>query len=123
MPIQNATSSNKVSLFQGNSHSILVTVSQQLSGATPPLTTPMDVTGATSVLTVKKRGADSTILLQKSGTVISGPAGQIQVDLVPADTASLPPLPYVYDVQVTLLGGKVYTVVRDYFEVKENVNH
>lgn len=116
---------NKISLFRGDTHTVEVTAKKKNpANPTGPLI-PVDVTGSTSLLTVKTRADDNTILIQKAGTIVNPPGtdGKLRFDFIPFDTASLKPGPYVYDVEVTVPVGKVYTVLKDTFEVKEDVTN
>jgi hypothetical protein len=78
---------------------------------------PADLTGATLTATVvRELGGDP--IITKSSTVptqilILAPAneGQAKIFFVPADTATLAPGDYIYDVWVTLIGGEEINVV------------
>jgi hypothetical protein len=91
--------------------------SQAVNGALSVL----DVTGSVSKLSVKQKRSSSDYVLQVNGTVEDGANGLLNFSALPAATAALAPGVYVYDVQVTLSGGAVHTVVLDSFEVKEDI--
>lgn len=110
--------SNVISVFRGDDHTLDVTVKQRSSTG---VLTVVDVTGSSSVLTVKKAATDTVALISKAGTITDGPAGELQFVLVPSDTSSLTPGFLVYDVQVTLASGKIYTVLKDIFSLKQDV--
>ena len=77
----------------------------------------VNMTGAQGLLTVKTdKDATSAVITKTTldgaqGAIGSPDQGEIFFYLVPADTASLPIRQYVYDVRVTLLTGKKYTVL------------
>jgi hypothetical protein len=77
----------------------------------------VSMTGAQGLLTVKTDKDATTAVITKTtldgtqGAIGSPDQGEIFFYLVPADTASLPIRQYVYDVRVTLLTGKKYTVL------------
>lgn len=82
----------------------------------------MDMTGATMVLSVRKTPTGA-VLISRNGTIVSPPGtdGKILFELIPNDTAALAVGQYTYDVQVTLPGSVVYTVLKDVFEIKQDV--
>lgn len=125
MSLQSSTRPYRISLFRGDSHTVEVTVKKKNpSNPTGPLLL-VDITGASAVLTVKTRANDTTALIARAGTIPNPPGtdGLFSFEFAPADTASLKPGPYVYDVQVTDALSKVYTVLKDVFEVKEDVTN
>ena len=68
----------------------------------------------TVVLTVRKT-ADSDVVLTK--TAIKG-----TISFVPADTKTLSVGSYIYDIQLTTFGGKIYTIVpASYFVIEQEV--
>lgn len=77
----------------------------------------VNMTGAQGLLTVKTdKDATSAVITKTTldgtqGAIGSPDQGEIFFYLVPDDTASLPVRQYVYDVRVTLLTGKKYTVL------------
>lgn len=104
--------SSKISLYRGDSHSVVVTVTSDGS-------TPVNLTGGSAKLSVRKTG--STYLIQVTGTLSAPTLGQTTFTFLPADTQTLTPGGYTYDVQVTLSGGSVYTPLLGVFELKEDV--
>jgi len=73
---------------------------------------PLDITGATIYLTVKKDLSDTDLeaLFQKVVTAHTDPAqGETEIVVNPADTSSLECGSYFYDIQVTTAGGEIYT--------------
>lgn len=108
-----------ISMFRGDDFSKLVTA--YAAGPTGALAL-VDMTGGSARLTVKKKKSDTANILQKTGVVQSpGTAGQVLFSIVPADTASVVPDQYFYDVQVTTAAGLVYTVIASTFELKYDV--
>jgi len=88
----------------------------------------VDVTNAVGIFTVKDTKADA-IIFQKStavpgeGAIGSGDEGEMFFYIVPSDTASLTGGgQYVYDVQVTLDTGLVYTTVEGVINLLQPVN-
>lgn len=118
--------SNTVTMFVRDNRTLTVTV-HATDG------TPVDLTDAKVWFTVKARmtDLDSAAVIQKKNPEAGGSEDEIHVTdpsngvleiyLVPADTESVDPATYVYDVQVTLISGKTYTVVRDKITFKEDV--
>lgn len=60
-------------------------------------------------------GSDSEIL------IIDGPGGIFDIFILPADTQNIEIGTYEYDVQVTTVANKVYTVVLGEFQITEEV--
>jgi hypothetical protein len=77
---------------------------------------PLDLTGATIHLTVKKEISDRLPVIKKASSVsgqidiINAKAGQARINLDPEDTQNLEPGFYVFDVWVVLANGKRYCV-------------
>lgn len=111
------TARNPITFVAGDSHVVRVTVSERVNGAT----SPMDISGASAVLSVKASPTDATYLLQKACSITDGPEGVLEAAFAPADTSELAPGRYVYDVQVTTIGLAVYTVVVDSFELTAGI--
>ena len=94
---------------------------------------PLDLTGATLRWTAKRNlevdddEADirkSTEVGEGGGITVTNPAaGQAEVSLVPADTASLPPQPLrlLYDLQLTEPDGTVTTVASGTAQVRPDI--
>jgi len=88
---------------------------------------PIDLTGATCVLTVKDEKGGTTVI-QKS-TAVAGQGeigapdqGEAYFYIVPADTSALAYQQYVYDVKVTLANTKTYTVLEGIINLLQPVN-
>lgn len=70
----------------------------------------------TIVLTMKKEVNSSSVLLSKNAV-----AGVIE--FMPEDTKDLSAGTYIYDIQLTTFGGKIYTIVPlSYFEICQEVS-
>lgn len=110
------TTRNPIRFIRGDSHVVRVTVSTRSAG----VTAPMNLAGATAVLSVKSALGAAAYLAQKACTVVDEDDGIIEAAFAPADTSSLAAFKGVYDVQVTK-GAAVYTVVVDTFELVEGV--
>jgi len=88
---------------------------------------PVDITGATAVLTIKETKSGSA-LIQKStanadeGQIGAANKGEIYFHIVPDDTKDLDIMQYVFDVRVTMSSGKIYTVIEGTINLKEPVN-
>lgn len=112
--VPTSAASGLISMFRGDSHTVVVaaTVDDE----------PVDLTGASVRMTVKKRSGGASVL-SKTGTILSPAAnGRVQFDFEPSDTTSIETGFYAYDVEVTLTGGAVYTVVKSTFELREDVS-
>lgn len=66
--------------------------------------TPYDFSSDTVVFTVKNNTSTSDVVFQKTFS-----SGEIKIN--PGDTATLKYGTYKYDVQITTVGGDVYTVI------------
>lgn len=115
-----ATANNdNLTMFRGDNASFLVTAKRRSSTGALEV---VDMTGGTARLTLKKKKADTSSILQKTGAVQSpGTAGNILFSIIPADTSAIVPDVYFYDVQATTSGGSVYTVVQGTFEIKYDI--
>lgn len=94
---------------------------------------PVDLTDAKMWFTVKQRflDPDDKALIQKRTAnaggsdsqikIVTPATGKAEIYIVPADTQSMNPGTYVYDIQVTLANGKTYTITRDKITFKEDV--
>jgi hypothetical protein len=112
------TSTSRISFFRGDSHTITVYVKQRDNAG---VLQAIDLTNAVAVLSVKERGTATEYVLQTDCSVVTPVSGVLEVAFTPEDTQNLKPGLYVYDVQVTLANQKVYTVVKDQLEIKEDV--
>lgn len=89
----------------------------------------IDLTGATCVFSVKELKEDTSFVLQLStavageGMIGAADEGEAFFFIKPSDTAAMAaPCQYIYDVQVTLANGKIYTTVEGYMNLKLPVN-
>ena len=107
---------NRVQMYRGDSRTVEITVTAD--GSAVDLSTV-----AAYVMTVKKNADDPTATITVTGTIANAPGtdGVIEFLLVPADTASLAGGAYVYDVQLTMETGDVYTVAKDQFIILDDV--
>jgi len=80
---------------------------------------PIDISGWTIFLTVKGSifDSDDKAVIKKDITITDGSGGQAVITLLPTDTATLPPLTYLYDIQVKTNTGEVYTVLLGDFTI------
>ena len=79
------------------------------------------VTGDTVRFTVRRTTEDTVKHIAKTVTTFT--LGQAMINILPADTASLAPGRYVWDVEVTFANGDVKTVVDGVFKVKGDVTY
>ena len=88
----------------------------------------VDLTGATCIFSMKESKSDASFVLQLStavpadGMIGAADEGEAFFFIKPSDTAGLSICQYVYDVQVTLADGKIYTAVEGYVNLKQPVN-
>lgn len=94
-----------ITMPRGDTRAWTVTCSR--SGA------PINITGASIVMTGRLRLNDVDKVFSRSGTVTDALNGVATVTMLPVDTTSLPPedTTLVYDVELTEAGGAVSTVV------------
>lgn len=71
---------------------------------------------------VKKEYTDSTMLIEKTlgNGITKIDTGKYRIDFTPAETATLKPDYYVYDLRMTL-GSTVYTPLYGYLMIQETV--
>lgn len=85
--------------------------------------TPLDLTGATILLQIKKSASDDTPVLEfteTDGITITDAAnGEFQIDEVIIDIC---PKIYKYDIQITLSSGKVKTFIEGDFTVTSDIS-
>ena len=107
-------------MFRGDSRTLAITVTDSADQ-------PIDLTGAIARFTVRK-AIDKEVLISKSSAdpaqidIIDPTNGKLEIYIVPNDTKTLKPGGYVFDVEITLSNGKVYTVVFGNFIVKGDVS-
>lgn len=106
----------KKTMFTGDHRTFELTV-QQLDNGTGELVA-VDITGSVLRFSVKESLGAVAVIISKSSTVfgqidIVDPAnGRADINLVPADTATLGCGEYVFDVQMTTATSRVHTLVR-----------
>jgi len=106
-------------MYRGDSHTVSVFVKSESSTG---VQTAINIASATGKLSVKtKHSATAYLFTQVDGVVEDAPTGEMSFTIPPAATQDLNPGVYVYDVQVTLASGAVYTVASDTFEIKADV--
>lgn len=83
---------------------------------------PVDLTGSTITMQIKKQACDDTAQLEFSSndgiTIIEPLSGSFQLD---ESIISIDPRSYVYDIQLELSSGKVITPVGGVFVVYNDV--
>lgn len=99
-----------IKLYRGDNYSYQITALDEDSAA-------INLTGASITFSVKTdvgAGSYSFQCTTAGGDVVlvTPASGIFRVDIAPADTQSLAPGDYVWDAQITLSGGEVYTVPR-----------
>lgn len=86
---------------------------------------PQDLTGATVRMHIRESVHADTILAEIStvigNAVIDGPNGQIVLNLDAATSAALPASCLVYDLEITLASGDVWTPIGGDFRVEADV--
>jgi hypothetical protein len=108
--------------FRGDNHTVTVTVRRKASAPPHPWVV-QDITGASAVLTVKRKASDTPALFSVNG-VITGAAtlGVFTFEVLPAMTVALGPSSgYVYDIEIVLGTGQVYTVSKGKYDLLEDV--
>lgn len=82
---------------------------------------PIDISGATIHMTIKfDVGDNDPGILQKSGTVVDGPAGRFDVAIVSSDVVGPQRIGAYYDVQMTL-SGETETILHGDIEFLPNI--
>lgn len=110
----------RIEIYRGDNRTLEVRVTDSADQ-------PVDLTGASIRFTVRK-GVDKEVLIEKTSSdpaqakITDATGGVLEVYLVPADTKKLKPGGYVFDVEVTLSNGKVYTVVFGNFVLNGDVS-
>lgn len=108
-----------LSMTRGDTAAFTITVTRSGSAE--------NITGATLYFTVKSNSAqaDAAAIIQKSTvsgiTITNGAGGIASVAITPANTSSVTPGVYYYDVQYRTTGGDVYTVDSGYFLLQEEI--
>lgn len=123
-------SSNAVDLYQGESKDLDLEILQEVKDVNGvPMEEPVDLTGATLYFSVRTKANSPDLLIDKQSSNIlnieilsPATAGRAVIHLVPADTRSLSPNDYVFDIWAVLSSGKRVPVVEiSEFIVKEPV--
>lgn len=102
---------NAITVIRGSSKTLRLTVTD------PDTNKPVNLTGATVVLTVKKRNEDAQNVIRKTSdtpaesVITNATAGIAEFYLVPADTKSKDAREYVFDVWLIMPSGKQYAVI------------
>lgn len=101
-----------IEIYKGESKTLLLTVLDENRD-------PQDLTGATLTMTVRKRITDTATVITKVSTTVTeieiqAPAtgGLAKIFLTPADTSSLAPGDYVYDIWTELASGRKSPVIK-----------
>jgi hypothetical protein len=117
---------NAIFITRGSAKTLALTVTDPDSDPKDP--TPIDLTDARVVMSVKVKAEDRDPLIFKSSddpdqVLITQPReGVAKIFLVPSDTKNLDIRAYVFDVWVVLSNGKPYPVVPpSVFEVEAGV--
>jgi hypothetical protein len=105
---------NSIEIHRGQSKTLSLTVSEMLEDGTSK---PVDLTGATVYFSVKVSETDQQPLFQKISTspsqieITTPRLGKVRIYLEPADTKTLDPHEYKFDIWAVLASGKRYPVV------------
>ena len=101
---------NNFGFTRGNDHDRQITV-QQVDSTQPSGFSPVDLTGASCLLTMRRSATDPMPALQIVGVLAADPTtGVVDFLFLSAATAKLEAGLYLYDVDVTLASGKHYSV-------------
>ena len=106
-------------VIRGDTH----TISLAITGAMGAI---VDLTGATVFFTVnaeKSPTDDSAAVIQKTVTIHSDPtAGKTVIKLDPADTDSVAPGNYWYDIQIRASNGDISSLPKARFEIVSDIS-
>lgn len=117
----------RINMYLRDNRTLSLTIAYDTAG------TPVGLTGAKLWFTVKTKTSDADVdaVIQKRNTaagggdteikVIDASGGHLEIYLVPADTDSMDPGIYIFDVQTILSDDKTYTVLRGRISFKEDV--
>jgi len=87
--------------------------------------TPLDITGSTVYFTVNASQSptdDSGAAFQKTTTSHIAPTlGQTSIKILPADTQSLTPGVFYYDIQVKDASGNITSLKQDEFDINADI--
>lgn len=101
--------SNKIELTRGDTARIQIAINTDDGTYTPE-------EGDVVRFAMKKKHTDDTAILEKSI-----PINTLLLELLPEDTAALDRGSYVYDVEITLASGEVYTFIEGAFILRGDV--
>jgi len=110
------TTNHKFSMYRGDTKTINLTITDEDGGA-------VNLTGAEVWLTVKAAVADPDpgILQKKVTTHVLPLEGKTSVTIDPADTDSVAPADYLYDVQLKQSGGIISTLLEGSFKIRADI--
>lgn len=83
-----------------------------------PLGAPVNITGATLKLAVKRLATDAAPVLEVTGSVTSGAGGLASFPFVTANTSALAVEIYRYDVWISLSGARSQVVPASNFSIR-----
>lgn len=101
---------NGIVIYKGSSKTLDLQVLDQNNS-------PVNITGSTITLTVRKKAPDLLPLIFKSSTdatqvIITFPeVGKAQIFILPSDTKTLDARVYVFDIWITLGSGLRYPII------------
>lgn len=115
---------NEITMYKGDNYTAEVTVVDENGSA-------VNITGSGVIFTVRPSLDSADITFQRKNLAAGGDATQIEMTdpangvfklyIVPANTSGITSKTYVYDFQVTLATGEVYTVIQSTLEIEEDV--
>jgi len=102
-------------IFRGDSKTYEITVTDSIGS-------PVNITGSSQVMTVKKKDTDEDdeAVISKEGVITDAQSGQFEIRLTSTDSA-VNPDNYIFDIQITLAGGEKYTLIKDNLEILQDV--
>ena len=107
---------NKISLYQGNSDTIFVSVLDSSANQ-------MNLHGYSGTLTVKKRKRDAAATLSYNNSSVDASEGVFIFEILSTDT-SIASDDYSYDITIVNSStNKVFTVVQDRFSILDSVRY
>ena len=114
-----------VSIIRGDNKSWVVTVYDGDD--------TVDLTGASIVFSVRENESAPAYTFQRKTTLAGGgpaevedsalPNGEFKVHVIPINTTGETPGDFVYDIEVTTSGSKVYTVSKGKFKIKYDITY
>lgn len=111
--------SYNLNLYQENSRDLEYTVTREPpSGVGAPI--PLDLSGgATPTFRVFTDLSEPAVLSKNGSFATTGSDGVVRFSLLPADTATLEPREYIFEVDVFTATGARYTAVQARLTIKE----